>query len=355
MRSFVSRRRRNRAATPPARTAELGQTTELARTARRRTGWLAAAVVAVLERPTVVPVALAGFLVRGGIVVLLLPIVVLPTPVGLATIFGPDIVSVALAGPNPGIIRLALGGAVLLGIWLLVAGLLGAAADVAGIEAVAENLAAAGPAGLGRRSRLRAVARVAVVRWLAHLPLVVALGWGVVRIIEATYNELVLPADTVTPLVLRILVRTPDAVVAVVGTWLVGEAWGGWAARFVVLEDRSSAAALAAAIRWFVGAPLRGLTTVVAADALLGVGLAGSAAAAARVWSVLRPIVRADPGGLGMVGAVLLLVVVWLVGLVVVGLAVAWRAVAWTLVLAAPERRTGGSTARGVALPPLGR
>lgn len=337
MRSFVSLRRRSRTTVerlPTAGSAVVGVWPSA--------GWLAAAVLVVLERPAVVPIALAGFLVRGGIVVLLLPIVVLPTPVGLATIFGPDIVSVALAGPNPGIIRLALAAAALLGIWLLVGGLLGAAADVAIIQAAAAPEEGApspgGAAASGRPSRRLAVARVAVVRWLAHLPLVVALAWGVVRIVEATYAELVLPSDTVTPLVLRVLAASPDAVVAVVGTWLVGEAWGGWAARFVVLEGRSTGAALRAAIRWFVAAPIRGLTTLVAADAVLGVVLVGSAAAAASVWSALQPIVRIDPGGPGMVAAVLLLVGVWLVGLVAVGLVVAWRAVAWTLGLARPGR-----------------
>lgn len=288
------------------------------------------------------PIALAGFLVRGGIVVLGLPILVLPTPVGLATIFGPDIVSVALAGPNPGIVRLAIIGAILLGAWVVLGGFLGAAADVACIEATAAYEAHGGwrgPVGGWRRApRWRTILRVVVVRWLAHLPLVVALAWGVVRIVEATYAELVLPSDTATPLVFRVLAASPDAVAGVVGAWLVGEAVGGWAARFVVLEGRSSGAALWAAVRWFVRAPARALGALVAATAALAVSLAAAAAASVLVWSVLRPIVRIDPGGAVAAVAVLLLVGVWLVGVVVVGVVVAWRAVAWTLVLGDPRR-----------------
>lgn len=296
----------------------------------------------VLERPTLVPVALAGFLVRGGIVVLGLPILVLPTPVGLATIFGPDIVSVALAGPNPGIVRLAVIGAVLLGAWLLLGGLLGAAADVACIEASAasEPRAERRVPVEGSRPvpRWRLIVRVLVVRWLAHLPLVVALTWGVVRIVEATYAELVLPSDTAAPLVLRVLGASPDAVVGVVGTWLVGEAWGGWAARFVVLEGRSSGSALWAAVRWCARAPTRAVGAIVAATTALGVAVAAAAAGSVTVWSVLRPTVRIDPSGAVALVAVLLLVGVWLVGVVGVGLVVAWRAVAWTLVVGDPSR-----------------
>jgi hypothetical protein len=315
-----------------------------------RWSWLGRAVLLVLERPALVPVALAGFLVRGGIVVLLLPIVVLPTPVGLATIFGPDIVSVALAGPNPGIVRLVLIGAAVLLAWLVVGGLVGAAADVAVVAAVtgSERVAAGRPSGAPPSGVLRAalqpgrrpvgrwlVLRVAAVRWLAHLPLAVAVAWGVVRIVEATYAELVLPSDTATPLVLRVLAASPDAVVGVLATWLLGEAWGGWAARFVILDGRRIGSALWTALRWFVQTPGRGLAAVLATSVGLGLGLAGSTAASATVWSVLRPLARIDPGELGAIAAIVLLVGVWLVGVVVVGVVVAWRAVVWTLALAA--------------------
>lgn len=330
MPSFASLRRRNRRAAGAGPSELPG-----------RPGWLGEAAFVVLERPTLVPVALAGFLVRGGIVALGLPILVLPTPVGLATIFGPDIVSVALAGPNPGIVRLVVTGAVLLGAWLVLGGFLGAAADVACIEAAASERRGDWRVPVeGSRPvpRWRLIVRVLVVRWLAHLPLLVALAWGVVRIIEATYAELVLPSDTATPLVLRVLGASPDAVIGVVGTWLLGEAWGGWAARFVVLDGRSSGSALWAAVRWCARAPARALGALVAATTALGVALAASAAASAMVWSVLRPVVRIDPGGAGAAVAVVLLVGVWLVGVWLVGVVVAWRAVAWTLVLGDPSR-----------------
>ncbi len=353
MPSFAFPRRRN----PPA--ASAGGRTALAvpeaRSSEARAsetvgGAVVASVLFVLERPGLVPLGLAGFLVRGGIVPLLLPIVVLPTPVGLATIFGPDIVSVALAGPNPGIIRLAIIGTLIAGLWLVASGVLGAATDVALIEAAGEarqeRFEAVGAAmeGLSRR---RLIVRVAIVRWLAHLPLVVALAWGVVRIIEATYAELVLPSDTATPLVLRVLAASPDAVTAVALAWLVGETWGGLAARFVVLGGRSVVGSLWAGLRWLAVAPLRGLATMVVTMVVLGLVVGAGIAGSSTVWSSLRPIVRIDPGGFGMGAAVLLLVGVWLVGAAVVGLIVTWRAVVWSLVVdVGTERHRPGNPIR---------
>ncbi len=47
--------------------------------------------------------ALVGFLVRGGIVLFLVPIVVLPSPVGLANLFGPTLVEFVFGGPTLGL------------------------------------------------------------------------------------------------------------------------------------------------------------------------------------------------------------------------------------------------------------
>lgn len=382
MPSFAFPRRRNSIDPPPADAPleapavgpPAGQADQAAAgadpadTSRPLASFFAEAVLVVLERPGLVALGLAGFLVRGGILVLLLPIVVLPTPVGLATILGPDIVSVALAGPNPGLIRLAAIGSLVVLCWLVVSGILGAAVDVAVTAAAggaAKRRAALGPGAVGGDvrpigiasgavasggsvggDRWRLVARVAAVRWLAQLPLVAALAWGAFRIVEATYAELVLPSDTVTPLILRVLAAAPDALVLVVGVWLAGEVWGGVAARFVVLGGRSVIGALGAGLRWFARTPIRGLVTTVATTLVLALGLGAAIGGSAAVWASLRPIVRIDPGGVGMVSAVLLLVAVWLTAVVAVGLLVTWRAVLWTLVV---DVGRAGSGPRGRA------
>src|SRR4029077_7432695 len=55
---------------------------------------LVSSLLATLAHPISWPLALAGFLVRGGIVVFLLPIVALPSPVGLS-----DRIAATLSAP----------------------------------------------------------------------------------------------------------------------------------------------------------------------------------------------------------------------------------------------------------------
>ena len=59
---------------------------------------LVSSLLAALAHPVAWPVALAGFLVRGGIVLFLVPILVLPSPVGLSDVIAPTLSSVALGG-----------------------------------------------------------------------------------------------------------------------------------------------------------------------------------------------------------------------------------------------------------------
>ena len=63
---------------------------------------LAASLLVILPRPTTWIVGLAAFLVRGGIVLFLLPIIVVPSPVGLANVLGPTITTFWLGGMSLG-------------------------------------------------------------------------------------------------------------------------------------------------------------------------------------------------------------------------------------------------------------
>ena len=61
---------------------------------------LVAALEAAVSDPGAWPLGMLGFLVRGGFVVLALPILTLPSPVGLATLLGPAVISTGrLDGP----------------------------------------------------------------------------------------------------------------------------------------------------------------------------------------------------------------------------------------------------------------
>ena len=98
---------------------------------------LVTSLLATLAHPMTWLLALAGFLVRGGIVVFLLPIVVLPSPVGLANATAPTVVGFVLGGFTFDLVVLLVlaVGAVLA--WIVFGGLLAAALEVEGIRIVA--------------------------------------------------------------------------------------------------------------------------------------------------------------------------------------------------------------------------
>jgi hypothetical protein len=58
------------------------------------------ALEAAVSDPGAWPIGILGFLVRGGVVVLALPILTLPSPVGVGTILGPAVISTGrIEGP----------------------------------------------------------------------------------------------------------------------------------------------------------------------------------------------------------------------------------------------------------------
>jgi hypothetical protein len=342
---------------------------------------LVASLLAVLERPATWPLALLGFLIRGGIVLVIAPIIVLPTAIGLANVVAPVLTSALLSGLTATVVLLvaAVGAAGML--WLIGGGLLAAAADdegirwiaaadsaegavvadgaggadvagVAGAADVAGDPAVAGaapsalhaPNGLSDLARAPGHAwRILTVRLTAHLPLLLALTWGSTRIVAAAYREFTVPVDTVTPLVLRVLRAVPDAVAIVLIAWLIGEVVGGLASRYVVIGQQSPARALVSALGQVVRHPVRTLVQTVVPLAGLVLVLVPSAAAAAAAWTAIRvSLVDGLPIALTL-GAVLLLVVVWVGQLVLLGLVAAWRGAVWTVEVA---RTFGGVTAR---------
>ena len=100
---------------------------------------LVASLLAVLERPATWPLALLGFLVRGGFVLVLAPIIVLPTAIGVANLVAPVLTSALLSGLTPTVLVLvaAVGATGML--WLLGGGLLAATAEAEGVRLVATD------------------------------------------------------------------------------------------------------------------------------------------------------------------------------------------------------------------------
>jgi hypothetical protein len=280
-----------------------------------------------LERPALWGLSLAGFLARGGILVFLLPILVLPTPAGLQAELAPLLVPFVFGQPAVGLVRLVGSVAVLLIAALLIGGLLGAWADRGLIREVA---VAGGREARASRDPGRELVHVLVARLLAHLPLAVALGWGAVRIGEVFYREVTVPFEVATPVVLRVVSAVPDSIAIILGAWVLGEAAGSIAAREVVLGRRPAPAA--AVLGWLRLArrPLSTAATILATTVVVALAVIPAVAAATVAWSRLRWLLWDDAPGLVVAVAVGLFVALWLGGLVLAAGATAWRSILWT-------------------------
>jgi hypothetical protein len=277
-----------------------------------------------LGHPAWWAMALAAFLVRGGILVIALPVLALPSLAGLSAVVAPLLSGVALGDSSIPRIELLAGAAVLVSAVVFVTGLVGAWLEVALFTEASEALDGTAPTG---GASLREALNV---RLTPHTITILALGFAVFRLISAGYDEVTSPTTSPAPLAARIVAHAPEAVAALVGAWLVAEAVGGVALRRYVAdgEPRTVGAAVVAGIRGVVRPG--GIATLVITDVVvfgLGVALwlAGSA-----TWIHLGDRLADGATALDLGVALLAFIVAWLAGLLLFGVTLAWRAVSWT-------------------------
>ena len=309
---------------------------------------LTGALLATLVNPAAWPLALAAFLLRGGILLVLLPIVVLPTPVGLGNALAPTLTAMAFGSVSAEEVILAVGLWIAAFAWLVVGGWIAAALEIDGIRIVAgdedvRSLAQRVPAIHDAR---RPAARVLTARLLALVPLAIVLVWGAVRIVLVTYRELTSPFDVSTPIGVRVLLAAPEVVVAVLVAWMAGEIVGAVAARRIVLEGEGVGAAVRSAVVLVVRHPLLMLARFWPPTAVLILVLVPGALAAASGWTAVDGVLSGAPGPVAVFGVVALFVTLWSVGLVLIGVACAWRAAVWTVAEVTREGTFGGSRDR---------
>ena len=285
------------------------------------------ALAATLARPAWWSLALAGFLVRGGILLVLLPIVTLPTPAALATALSPAVSSLAFGGLTPALILVIVMAAVLALAVVAAVCLAGAWLDRELLREAAGDDDLALDWTPGHASLRDAVA----LRLAAHLPTLAAAGYATVRLIGAGYDELLSPGDVAVPLALRIAGRAPDAIAVVLAAWLAGEALGGLAAR-----RAAAGAAFGEALRRSARQLLsrRGLATLVVTTAVLTLALAPFLLAVERAWEHVRDVLLGGADVGFVASALLVLVASWILGLAILGAALAWRSAAWTAQIA---------------------
>jgi len=304
-----------------------------------------------LATPATWPLALATFLIRGGIVLFIVPIIVLPTPVGLGTALGPTLSAIALGRPP---LDALIGAVILVAVvllWLVGGGWLAAALEAEGARIVASDEdIAAGLEPEAESARAAAGGGVAVrilpARLIANIPLLAVLVWGSVRLVLVTYAELTSPLDVSTPIALRVLRRTPEVVAVIVLMWMAGEMVGAAAARRIVLAGDGVGRALIGAGGTCLRHPLAALArfwlpTVVLVLVVVPVSVASGAA-----WSAAATALDEPDDPLPVLATVAALVFLWLVGLVLASVVCAWRAAVWTVAEVLRQRTFGGSSDR---------
>jgi hypothetical protein len=291
----------------------------------------AASLLVVLDRPSTWPLALAAFLIRGGWLLIVAPIVVLPTAVGLANVTAPLLEDVAFGrrtGELIALVALLLGGTVA---WLVGGGFVAAVAEVEMVRQVANQLEFRRDPASVAPGIWRAAWRVTALRLAAHLPFVIAFVWGAARLASVGYAELTVPSDVTVPAAWRIAARAPDAIVALAVTWLIGETVGALGARRVVLAGERARTALRIAVEAFFRSAVRWTALAIVSTIVLLVVIVVTGLATGAALEALRTGFAAGGGSAGTTALVVVFVGLFTGGLVLVGLVAAWRAAIWTV------------------------
>jgi hypothetical protein len=314
-----------------------------------------AALLAALGRPTWWILALAGFLVRGGIVLFVLAIVTVPSPLALSNVLAPIVTPIYFGRIEPAtaaLIGLAIAFVVA---WLLVGTWFAAATEVvlardARAVAADEGLPVAPAPSAGRLLITRAMA----AHLVALVPLALVAGIGSIAISDVVYRELVNPSDT-GPIVLRVVAGATGPCLAIVVAWVLGEIVGGHAARRVVLRDESIVGAVGRAALDLVRHPLGHLVTPLVTLVILVLDLAAVLLTVAIVWSDVRDrLVGPFDDGLAIGLGLATFAGAWFFALMVTGLIASWRSVAMTFEeerMAATTEPAGGTFGASVHQP----
>jgi len=291
-----------------------------------------AAFLATLSHPRWWAISLAGFLLRGGVVLLLIPIVVPPTVAGLMSLAAPTIIGAVLAGgPNTPVGLVAVITAVVLFAWLAIAGSFGARFDAAVVAEAASDE----DVGLDLEVRRPFPNGLTTARLLPHALTAIVFIVADAQIFAVVYAEATSPGAPTTPFVVRVLSQTPGQVIGLVAIWLVAEAVGGLAFRELLLE-RGRPAGVGSAIRRGVRALLRPrtLAAFVVVNIVTVIAAAPGWLASARAWGQLRLLYTDGADAPGLAIGLLVFVAVVLGWLTLLGVALAWRSAVWTAVIA---------------------
>jgi hypothetical protein len=335
-----------------------------------RGGAILASLLVTIGRPTWWLLALAAFLVRGGVVVFVLPIVLLPSPLAISNMVSPIVVPIALGRIGPDAMAVAVGAFVLVVVWLIGGGWFASTTE---LTLIREAAAAAAEEGVGHARHGRAgdndpgeggsppasspsvprdsvlVGRLLTARLVAWSPFAAATGIGIARIVAITYSELTRPFEVVTPLAIRVVLGAAPELAVIAIAWLLGELVGGLAGRRIVLDGAVPGQALLGAAMDVVRRPVSILLPWLLTTGLLLTILGGTVGAAGIAWSRVTVALSGrvvDPPTVAL--SLLLFVAIWLAAIVLAGLLAAVRGVVQTFedVRQRSATRTFGASAQ---------
>lgn len=293
---------------------------------------LVASLLVTLARPATWVLGLAALLIRGGILIVLAPILVLPTAVGLGNVVAPTLQTVVVSGVTTELALL--GGAIVVAIatWLVAGGLFAALAELEAIEIVAADEDIPGgrrrSSGAGRARRAR---RILVARLIAHVPTFAALAWGATLIVGAAYAELTLPTDVVTPVALRVLRAVPGVIAVILLVWVLGETLGALAARRIALASTGALEGLRDALVRLVRHPAREIGLAVVPSLVMLVVVVPWILGARVAWGAVRGSLGERDALAAAFIVLLVFISIWLAGLLLTAVLAAWRMAVWTV------------------------
>jgi hypothetical protein len=314
-------------------------------------GLLGTALVVVLAEPGLWVLGIAGFLLRGGWLLLVLAIWTLPSPVAVTTIVGPD--AIGTGGLPPGLAGI-IGGVFLVGAVAVVLSAVGAAwADVAAFAHFVRD-PETGELRAGRRAReLSAGARRGLVGRLllvyagALVPAGIALLVAALAIANATYQDFLLPGELDVPLVVRVATASAAPLALLAASIVLAELVASYFTRRI-LADRFGLAPETAQSLDSPDGSAHGVASRRRAVVVSALGVAAlcwcvtfvvvvpGLAATLLGWSAIRTAFLGSEAFRGLDAAVaaggvtILFVGIWAAALVLAGVSSALRAAVWS-------------------------
>ena len=304
-----------------------------------------AVIGAVVGDPGAWLLGMAGFIVRGGIIALLLPIWIAPSPVGIALFIGPGIINTGRLN-GPAFIAVLVGVTIAL---LLVAGALLAAAW---LEAMAFERLSADPEVAVMRGADGAPAaspgrlgRLVAVQLAALLPVLLAAIAASGPLAASVRHEILLPDDLAVPLFLRAARGAVQPLLILAASVVLADVISGLLSRRVLMPDTPTReASLRAVARVIAASTLSWLLSAVVMLPAIGAVMV-TWAAVRDAWLSGAPFHPGQPAAAAAAAeATLIFVAVWVGALLLGGLVSALRGAFWTTRALPPGR---GWTASG--------